>query len=575
MRTLSLLTTKIQATTLLSGASLRQLRERDQVWVLPLAAVGVVVGLGSMIWMLYGNYRGMAILGAATGSPELPFFFGTLVSWVFVFVMGFPIAISVLYFSRDTTMLAALPLRPGQIVAANVGLLYLYTLPVSLVAFTPAVVAYAGVSGVSFMLIVAAVLVAILLPLVPLGVSILLVTMVTRLVNLSRFRTVLEAAGMVLVLVGIIGLQVLFSRSLMVGDELGSIVAGVTAAATPAGTAAASGTQPGFDISGLVAVLGNLQRSFPPAAWVARSFMSGGVVWLLLTAGLSLAVILVSGLIVQAGYLRIIAVGTPTARRRTVAGAAAIPARRSVLRALVGRELRLLFSNSTFLFESIGELLVFPLLLIIFRFVTPSSLIADLLPLAHGSVYLLPIVLGVLLLFAGINTVSASALSREGATFDLSLSLPLSGWTQVRAKIVTYLGLFWPAMALNASIAVSLLKLPWWNAVVLIAAGLPFLVLIGSATIYADIRRPLLNWTHPQQAVKQNMNILVGMGLAILCVGIVGALPAIAAVRGHSPAVVLGIAVALALGSAITVYRVVCAYADRRYAAAFSGTSGT
>lgn len=33
------------------------------------------------------------------------------------------------------------------------------------------------------------------------------------------------------------------------------------------------------------------------------------------------------------------------------------------------------------------------------------------------------------------------------------------------------------------------------------------------------IRRPHLTWNHPQQAVKQNLNVLIGMGIAIVAVG--------------------------------------------------------
>ena len=37
-----------------------------------------------------------------------------------------------------------------------------------------------------------------------------------------------------------------------------------------------------------------------------------------------------------------------------------------------------------------------------------------------------------------------------------------------------------------------------------------------------DITRPLLTWTNPQQAMKQNLNVLIGMGIGTLYVGGIG-----------------------------------------------------
>ena len=36
------------------------------------------------------------------------------------------------------------------------------------------------------------------------------------------------------------------------------------------------------------------------------------------------------------------------------------------------------------------------------------------------------------------------------------------------------------------------------------------------ASIHIDLMRPVLKWSHPQQAMKQNMNVLIGMGFGLL-----------------------------------------------------------
>jgi ABC-2 type transport system permease protein len=50
--------------------------------------------------------------------------------------------------------------------------------------------------------------------------------------------------------------------------------------------------------------------------------------------------------------------------------------------------------------------------------------------------------------------------------------------------------------------------------------GLAALVFFGSAGVLVDVHRPLLNWTHPQQAMKSNMNVLIVMGVDFLTIAV-------------------------------------------------------
>ena len=571
MRTLSLLKAKLEGTTFFGGG-FRGLRERDQLWVVPVAVAGVAVGLATLVFLLYQNYRGMALLGAAMGTPALSIYLAVVAGWALIFILGFPIAISVLYFSRDTRLLASLPIPAYRIVAANSGLLYLYSLPIALLFFVPALVASQGVltgvagaaagsagsataagvataagaalSPVAYWLLGA--LIVLMLPVVPLALAVCVVTLVTRLVNLSRFRTVLETLGMVLVVLVLVGTQLVLSRSLAAGD--GSLAL----------------------TEHMQAIVARLYDAVPPARWYAGAFIPGGFPTLL--GALAGTLLLGAGAIlaVQAGYLRQLSNQTVTRTRRTGAAPAAMPAPRAPLRALLGRELKVLTSNSTFLFESAGELLVFPIILGILRLSTPAEVLGEIMPVVEQTDYLLPLLTVALVLLAGINTVSSAALSREGRTFDLSLTLPLPGSTQVTAKVLIYVMLFGSAMLLNAVLAVWILARPWWYVPLIFVAALPFVWLIGVTTIYADIRRPLLRWNHPQQAVKQNMNVLLGMGIAIVALATAAAPAAMLAARGApSPAVML-LGSGFALVAAWVISGFVSRYADRRYALAFS-----
>ncbi len=549
MQILLLLRAKLEGTTLLGGGFSR-LRERDQLWVVPIAIIGAAVGLIGFAAVLYVNYTGMAMFGEAFGYADLPVYAATLATWVFVFFLGFPIAVSVLYFSRDTLLLGSLPIRPAAIVTVNTAVLYLYALPVAAFLFIPALAAgwgtLAAAGSSPAALVVTALIVIIVLPVVPLALSVLVVTAVTRFVNLSRFRTNLEALGMVFILVVLVGFQMALSRSVDDGGSAGASTGEYLASA----------------------VVG-LRTAAGPAGWFARAFLPGGRLMLLLGIVVSVLSGVLAVAAVQSGYLPQIAnqAGTRNHRRRGAPGT--IPNQRRPIASLVIREVKLLTSSATFLWSA-RELLGIPLLLVIARFSIPADVMADLPPLLSRTGYVLPVVTGALVLFAGINSVHSAALSREGRTFDLSLSLPLSGSTQISAKILTYLMLYGASFLVNAFLAVWILSAPWWYGPLIIVCGLPFIWLIGVTTIVADIRRPRLDWNHPKQVVKQNMNAVIGWGIAIVALAAASAPAFFAALSGAPSGTVLVLAAGTALVLAVLASGRVKRYADRRYGSAFS-----
>src|SRR5512137_1453062 len=101
MTTPALVSSTIRGTTVLSRDGIRDLARRQKPWVLVLAGFGGLVGVGTFAVFLTSVYAGMAVMGAAAGHPELALFYGLLLSWVFLFVTGIPIALSVMAYSKD------------------------------------------------------------------------------------------------------------------------------------------------------------------------------------------------------------------------------------------------------------------------------------------------------------------------------------------------------------------------------------------------------------------------------------------------------------------------------------------
>jgi ABC-2 type transport system permease protein len=551
MTTPALVSSTIRGTTWLSADGMRELARRQKPWVLALAGLGAVVGLGAFTFFLVGVYSGMVAMGAAAGHPELALFYALLLSWVFLFATGVPVALSVMAYSKDLQLLRVLPVRPVQIVAAKGFLLYLYSLPMSTLILLPAIVISAGPLGAGGAFMAASAVHLLVSPLLPVSLAVFVVLGLMRLVDLSRFRTALEVAGMAVAFALVIGLQTFLQRTLM---------------STMSGGEFASLT----DYPDLFAALA---RALPPLAWAARSFVArSGALPLAASLALPLACAAAAFAAAPLGFLRETAerAGGRARRRRTgasdAATAAALGRGGSVLRSLVSRERSILFSNSTFIFEAVGEVLILPLVLGVYAFVLPRAMVGQALSFVTTASWIGPAILGVLVMMTNLTTVSSTSVSREGRLFGLSMAIPVAGRTQVEAKLVLHLALYGSAFLLDCAIAIIVFDLAPVALVYFLPAGLAFQVVGFCAGMFLDLKRPMLKWTHPQQAMKNNTNALGAMGGTAAVMALVGGPAALAIAKGVNPFLVgCGIAVVAIVLAAVLLPRLL-AFADRQYA---------
>jgi len=185
MKTLALARATLQGTTVISSDGLRDLKRQRRSWLLPVAGLGILVGLGVVIFMLVSVYRSVLAAGIASGHPEMVIFYGHLGSWAFIFLTAIPLALSLLYYSSDVRLLMTLPVKPLDIVGAKALLLYFYCLPVNLILFVPALWLYTGALGWSGSVIASGAISLFLAPVLPLSLATLLVLALMKTVNLA------------------------------------------------------------------------------------------------------------------------------------------------------------------------------------------------------------------------------------------------------------------------------------------------------------------------------------------------------------------------------------------------------
>jgi ABC-2 type transport system permease protein len=526
MKTFTLASAVVRGTTWLSTEGIRELGRKGRTWVLPLAGLGILAGVGSMLAFLVLTYSGYLSIGIATGHPELLMFFAVLISWVFALLAGIPLALSALYYSHDTQLLL--------------------TLPVNVLILGPALVMFALKIGISVPFLIGGLITLFVSPLVPLSLSVLLVLVLAKVVNLSRFRVILEVVGMALGLVIIVAVQVTFSRTFQNQAQGGTFQA----------------------LSQLPDFFGALSRALPPVAWAAGIFVPRTAALSALLSVLCPAVgIIAAFLLAPLNFLRDVTERVEMRResRARSGSALSLPAPRPAWRSLLSREWCVLTSNSTFIFEAVTEMLIMPLLLVIYAFILPKNALGPALAFINTSPLIGLIVMAVLAMMTNMTTISSTSLSREGKAFAISLLIPVKGREQLKAKLAIHLLMFLSAYFVDLAVIFVVFHVSLKSLLFLIPAGPIFSVFGFTTGVFFDLKRPLLKWSHPQQAMKNNMNAMVGMAFPFALIVVLGVPGAFALFSGVDPFLLGCLFPLVPLAMDAVLLPLVFAFADRQY----------
>ncbi|MBN1413331.1 MAG: hypothetical protein JW969_20990 [Spirochaetales bacterium] len=500
-RTFLLVKASLQGSALFTKYGFRQLRERDLLWVLPFAVAGILLLAGLAVFYLLSIYENLFYIGEQTGHPELLFFYAVSGSWIFVFLTTVPLSLSLFYYAKDSRFLAFLPFSAHEITCSRFIRVCLPVFLINALFLATAVFTFARNSVSSADLFLSGGVHLLTGFLFPASMGLFFVVLLVRIINVSRHKTALEVAGMFFAIAMIIIIQLSVTRSI----------------ADPHAMKSAD------TLSVIRGMFEKLMNTFFLIRWPARSFLAGGIPFLIpsVLVGLASAVLAVG----VTGFRFFNDLGRRSESHRTRTAAAkskGLQHRTKPLSALLKKEYAVLFSNSTFIFQTAGEMLILPLLIVIYAFAIPKEaleLIARQLAFGRNAGL---VVFAAVTLITSMNSFASCSISREGKSFALSAVLPIPGRTHVTAKLLSQIILYFPVYTVNAVIMVFLLQAPAESLLYIIPGGCLFLVFSFFIQIRGDLKKPVLDWTHPMQAVKNNLNIVAGMGKVFFVILIVG-----------------------------------------------------
>ncbi len=513
-----------------------------------LITVSVLYLLALYVLMSYGVF----IATKQMGVPELSITIAALLCGLLVLFFGIFYILSSLFFSKDTEFLSSLPVKQGTVFLSKFVLVLIHEYPFVLAIMLPPMVIFGVFMGMGPVYWLLALLVLLLVPVIPLALSALLSTALMGLVGRIRRRELFATVGGILLFaLFFIGNNMLVAR--IPSDNPEEFL---------------------LQIMQNTRVLVELAGSgYPPAVWITRILSAApgaaalNFLFLLLTSagGLLLALLLASRVYQTGAQAQL---ETSKGRKTKARAAGALPPALSIFI----NEWRVLLRTPIYALNGLAGILVAPLILAMPLFggslatdpdiVKLMELVAD----ARQSGVMMLVVAGILSLMGLMNPAVSTAISREGRGIWQLKMLPLTGRTMMWGKLLCGYSISVLTVVPAALVGAFAFGIDAWSIVMVLLLSLVASYLTSALGLFTDIMNPRLEWDNPQQAIKQNMNVLLSMLLGLVLLVILGGISYLLLLLSLPVTAVFAVMLALCLALSVGFTVVLGRVADRKLA---------
>lgn len=422
--------------------------------------------------------------------------------------------LNVLYFSKDVEYLLPMPISPVKIVFAKFNVMLISNYLTEVIMFMVPYIIYARMLELSSTFYLYAFLVLLLIPIIPMLISILVVVIIMRFTGFLRNKDTVQYLSVIISMVFIFAVQY-FSVS---SNEMTSFVFANKLIELNGVSSMVSDFF--FTIGQTMSVLTEVDKAIVFKNLGLLAIESIGL-YIVGTFAIS-KMYLKSALKVSASSTRVRKLKMQTARKN------------SLLKTYVAKEFKELFRTPIYLFQCVLPTFLFPILISISIFkgmdqemLTSFQAISDSAGEIIEQAFTFGFIMGIINLFYMFNLMSITAISREGenALFMKYIPIPLS--RQYKYKVI-------PGVIINI---IPLAYVIWLIKYFIPNVSLEYLlsvlvvgtlcnIFVNYFSLLIDLLRPKLNWTSENAVVKQNINMLYSMALELLVAGAIVAISA-------------------------------------------------
>ena len=501
---ISLIKTDVKNTYSLSSFT-QSMTSKKNLWVNIIMGIAILSLLPSYYFMIRGLSNFYDIF-FQIGQESYLLNTGIFASQLLIFVFGILYVMSKFYFSSDLNQLIPLPIKPSYIIGSKFASLMISEYITSLPVVLPFIILYGSKSGEGVLYWIYAILLILILPVIPLSLASLLVMLFMKYTNIGAKKDLVRVIGAVLFIIIAVWIQYSIQKLATSSVEMGEDFLIKLAE----------------DSQYLVRTLGIV---FPPSMWgtlaLANSSILTGLLFLLLLIGISalsiFIVIYLSESIFLEGLLGNVEVATSRGKGSLKELDKTVSVAKPAL-ALAKKELIMLFKTPVYLINSIGGVIIIPVILVMSLVTTDESMepVMELLDSYPNIVNLG--VIGIVISLAIINSIGSTTFSREGKNFWIQRVLPIKASDQAIGRILSSLVVQMIGIAILIPAIFFIKSLSFMDIILIILIGLLGSIPMTQIGMLIDISRPMLVWDNPQRAMKQNFNLLITMGVCTLIV---------------------------------------------------------
>ena len=447
--------------------------------------IGMIENIGKSLLMI--NQENYLMVLASTSAFMVVFFFGIF------YVMGY------YYFSQDTNLLISLPIKPNNIVISKFLTVLLYEYVILGIFLIPVFMVNSTLVEGGILYIIKSIILFIALPIAPLSIAAIFVTILMKFTNIKGRKDLYRIVSMFAFLFVVLGLQIIIQRNMMSvepGKEQEFI------------------SQMFMDNKFMLETAG---RFYPLSKWFSLTFYSNSwILYLGLFVGATALIFALSLYLSNKFYFKgLIGTEESTSKKKALNSKeySAVLKSSPQFISIFLKDFKVLLRTPIYLFNCVSTVVIIPFIFIVMPLMTGSGdMMNPIISLVEANLETaLLIFAGAFMIFSLLNPTASTTFSREGKHFWIDRSLPINYSSHIIGRIIS------PMVLHLATILAITIGFNYFIKLDLIYLLIPFVVgflggiplsLIG---LIVDLKQPLLDWTNPQRAVKQNLNVLIAI----------------------------------------------------------------
>ncbi|MBE7056863.1 MAG: hypothetical protein E7388_05435 [Ruminococcaceae bacterium] len=540
---------KFQLKYLLGISQIKNYMKKGPKAVLGIIGIGFLflIVLASFLFLYLMMVVGMQTAGNMAGLPSLMPRFMITTGQIVILFTSLLSAFGMMAGGKSWEFEASLPVKSSYIFMSRLISLYATEIGFSAFIILPAIIVYAIFNGAGVMYWIYGILGIFIYPVIPVAIAVVIALLVTMLSagfkKKELFTTIFSLIIMVVAIVGNMMLNSSGGSQTDIGADLVAMM------------------------SGRLETLNILSYILPVAGLLTNALTVPGLTGVLNFAGAVLVAMVVAVVLYIIGdklYFKTVskttAAGKSDNKKYKSAGT------KSVVKAFFVKEWRLILRSPVNLLNGLFNIVMGPIMLFFVFFKTSAEGGEEALVgfLNNYDGVFFAVTIGICLFMSALNLTWASTISREGPAFWIVKTAPVPVRDQMKGRFLAGYSMHLLCVVPMVIIMAVLIKPDMIELLLaaLIAAFAGFFMVASNMMI--DIAKPKLIWKLEAEAIKQNVNSVIGMLISWVWAIVICIAPVLSAVGVISLPVAFVISVVLAVGAGVGTYKGMIKFAENK-----------